>query len=211
MDYNKMVAYVKDFFESHDAIGTELSYRYPFRRRFEHCLRCSVWARRLALVESADVELVEISALFHDIGKAVSRSEESHGEIGAKICDDYLASIGYDDTRRVKIVGIVRNHSQHAQGSDASLEEKIVSDADILDEVGAITILWDTMACAVKDDDPSYDKVHDRIHQALTNMKANLPRELLHTHAARRILKGRLSFVENFLKNLAYELGRSEL
>jgi uncharacterized protein len=208
MDYEQMMAFVKDFFESHDPIGTGLAQQYPFRRRFEHSLRCAKCARQIAVAECADEELVVISALFHDIGKAVSRPEENHGEIGAKICNEYLTSVGYDDEKRTKIVRIVRDHSQHAPNADDSLEEKIVSDADLLDEVGAITVLWDAMACATRDDTPSYDKVYDRIENALARLKTNHPAP--HTLTARHILTDRLSVIENFLKNLGYELGRSE-
>jgi uncharacterized protein len=207
-EYDQIVQFVKGFFESHDPIGTELSTRFVFRRRFEHCLRCSIWARRIALVEGADMEITELGALFHDIGKATDETVQDHGEIGAQICDDYLSSIEYDKDKRSQIVQIVRSHSKHANDSDASLEAKIVSDADLLDETGAITILWDAMACAVEDT-PSYEKACDRIRIAYSRLKVELP-ERIHTPSARKILVERLSFIDTFLRNLEYELGRSE-
>jgi putative nucleotidyltransferase with HDIG domain len=206
--YEQMVEFVKGVFESHDPIGTELTKRFPFRRRFEHCLRCSIWARRIALTEGADAELTEISALFHDIGKAMDKTPQGHREVGAQICDDYLTSISYDKSRRARVVQIVRNHSTHGHERDASLEAKVVSDADLLDETGAITVLWDAMACA-GEDAPSYEKAYDRITRAYTRLKVELP-DRLHTPAARQILIARLSFIHNFLKNLEYEFGRSE-
>jgi uncharacterized protein len=209
MELEKAREYVNTFFESHDPIVTGLENRYPFRRRYDHCLRCSVWAKRIAIAEGADVELTEISALFHDVGKSTSKEEE-HGEVGAQICDDYLKSIGYDDDRRRTIVKIVRDHSQHARNSNALLEEKIVSDADILDEVGAITVLWDAMACATRDEAPSYDKAYDRIENALTDLRNKLSGSSLHTLTARSILEDRLLFLEYFLKNLGSELGRNK-
>ena len=104
---NQIVEFVRDYFESHDPFATELSVRFPFRRRFEHCLRCSIWARRIALAENADEEISRLSALFHDIGKSRDESSESHGERGAQICNDYLSTIGYDENKREKIVRIV--------------------------------------------------------------------------------------------------------
>jgi len=206
MNYEQIVEFVGNFFESHDPIGTHLVYRYPFRKRFEHCQRCAMWAARIAQAEGVDVELVKISSLFHDIGKAVS-AEEGHGDIGATICDEYLASIGYDESRRSRIVYIVRNHNRHSQPA-ASREEEVVRDADLLDEVGAITILWDTMACA-GGKDPSYNKARDKIASGLARLKAELPGHL-YTLTARRTVEDRISFVENFLKNLDYELGLRE-
>lgn len=111
-DYQQMVEFVKSYFDSHDPLGTELSTRFPFRRRFDHCLRCSIWARRIALSENANVETVMISALFHDIGKSVGGEiAQNHGDVGAQICDNYFKSIAYDKDRRDIIVRIVRNHS----------------------------------------------------------------------------------------------------
>ena len=209
-DYQQLVEFVKGYFESHDPIGTgtELVYRFPFRRRFEHCLRCSIWARRIAVAENADVEIAMVSALFHDIGKAIDNKAQNHGEVGAQICEDYLTSIAYDKNRRDKIVQIVRNHSNHDQGKNASLETKVVSDADLLDEIGAIMVLWDAMACA-GEDAPSYEKAYDKTAKYYARLKVELP-DRLHTPTARQILTGRLSFIDTFLKNLEYELGRSE-
>jgi len=206
--YEQMVEFVRGFFESHDPLGTDLTWRYPFRRRFEHCLRCSIWARRIAFAEGADTEISEISALFHDIGKSVDNATKDHGQVGAQICGEYLSSIGYDKSRRARIVQIVQSHSKHGYYGDASLEARVVSDADLLDETGAITVLWDAMACA-NEDAPSYEKASDRIKKAYIKLKVRLP-DRLHTPTARRILEERLSFLDTFLKNLEYELGRSE-
>ena len=207
-EYQQMVEFVRDYIESHDPFGTEMSTRFRFRRRFEHCLRCSIWARRIALAEGANVEISQISALFHDIGKSVNNTSAEHGELGSEICGDYLTAVAYDKNRSTKIIQIIRSHSSHASESGASLEAKVVSDADLLDETGAITVLWDAMACA-QEDAPSYEKAYDRIMSAYARLKAKPP-EQLHTPTARQILKRRLLFIEAFLRNLEDELGRSE-
>ncbi len=206
MNYEQTVGFVRDFFESHDPIGTHLVHRYSFRKRFEHCQRCATWAERIARAEGVDVELVKISSLFHDIGKAVS-SEEGHADVGAAICDQYLASVGYDETRRSRIVDIVRNHNRHSQPA-ASREEEVVRDADLLDEVGAITVLWDAMASA-GEKDPSYGKARDRIASGLMRLKTELPGHL-NTLTARKIAEDRTLLVEKFIKDLDYELGTSD-
>jgi uncharacterized protein len=207
MNYEIAEEFVRNFFGSHNPVGTSLDRQYIFRKRFEHCIRCVMWATRISKVEGADIELVSISALFHDIGKAIT-GDVSHGDVGATICDEYLASIGYDQIQRSKIVYIVRNHSRHTQPA-VSLEENIVRDADLLDEVGAITILWDAMACAGAKD-PSYIKARDKISSGLIRLKTELPGHL-YTTTARTIAEDRISFVETFLKNLDYELGLSEI
>ena len=208
MDWERAVEFVMGYFESHDPIATELAHRYPFRRRFGHCLRCSVWARRIASVEHGDVELAATAALFHDIGKTAGSREQDHGAAGAEVCGRYLGSIGYPEDRRTVIVGIVARHSQHARHAGASLEEKIVSDADLLDETGAMAILWDAMACALEPS-PSYDKAYERSLRLTVPMRNVLPGRL-HTAEAKRIALARFAVAEAFLGSLAYELGLSE-
>jgi uncharacterized protein len=85
------------------------------------------------------------------------------------------------------------------------MEEKIVSDADLLDETGAIAILWDAMACALEPS-PSYVKAYKRSLTYTAPMRDSLPKRL-HTAAARRIAQERFSVVDSFLDSLEYELG----
>ena len=202
----RALQFVKGFFETHDPIATQLAVRFAFRRRFQHCVRCAFWGRRIAMAEGADVETVEISALFHDIGKGMASSSEQHGKVGARICDQYLQSMGAGQSTRDFICGIILRHSEHARDPMSSLEEKVVSDADLLDETGAISILWDAMACA-GEDAPSYDKAYERSLRSRGNLAA-LPGRL-HTVTARKILDHRLALIDSFLENLADELGRS--
>ena len=54
------------------------------------------------------MEIAEIGALFHDIGKSIDKTA-SHGEIGAQICDDYLSSIRFDKNKCAQIVQIVHH------------------------------------------------------------------------------------------------------
>lgn len=202
-----MVDFVKIYLESHDPLSTQIKTKFPFRRRFEHCLRCAIWARRIAFSENADVEICVISALFHDVSKFEENKGKRHEEAGAQICNEYLSSIGYDKNKKEEIVRIVQHHSGHASERDASLESKVVSDADLLDETGAVAVLWDAMGCALGDS-PSYDKAFERIRKDYTESK-NMPPNL-HTRTAKKLFGERLSLMESFLKNLEYELGRGD-
>jgi uncharacterized protein len=203
----QMVQFVKVFFESHDPLGTDLSTRYPFRKRFDHCLRCAAWASRIALAEKADAIVVETAALFHDVGKALEDDKTEHSAVGMRICRDYLMSIGYDELKTEIVCAIVSNHSLHARQPNASLEDKIMSDADVLDETGALAILWDVMASALQPE-PSYDKAYERCLHYSGHLRLTLPGQL-YTTTARRIAENRLALVDNFLANLEDELCRA--
>jgi len=200
--------FVKGFIESHDAIGTKLPTRFPFRRLYAHGVRCAAWARRLAEAEGADVEIAEVSAFFHDVGKSVDNTRAGHAEAGAKIGDDYLESIDFDPARRRRIVEIVRNHIHHARDDGASLEARVESDADLLDETGAMAVLWDAMAEGAEPD-CSFDSAYERIAASAAKVIAG-DLAVFHTPTAREIATGRRRFLQQFVDNLAYELGRTD-
>lgn len=204
-----MLDFARSFIESHDPLGTKLNTRFPFRKLYEHGVRCAHWARRIAMVEGADVEIAQISALFHDIGKSMDNTLEGHAKMGADICDTFLRSIGLDADKRVHIVDIVRDHIHHAKRHDASLEAKVQSDADLLDEVGAITVLWDAMDEGTRPD-CSYETAFERIANVCMKRQHDGDASY-HTETARRFVCARTRFLQHFVDNLAYELGRSEL
>ncbi len=202
----EMIAFVKGFADDHDPIGTDLPGRFPFRLRAEHCFRVYRWAQRIHEQEGGDRSVVEISALFHDIGKCKDSATDDHAIVGADICRQYLRSIGFDEAKTDIICSIVASHSHHATAT--TLEAKIESDADLLDEVGAITVLWDALDEGTKSTQ-SYRSAYDRIFQAYLRLAESRSRHL-HTPTARRFYEERLSFLRLYLDNLALELGLLE-
>jgi len=60
------------------------------RYRWEHTLRVSYWARRLAIDEGADFEKCVVAALFHDVSHFASEDYRQHGVKSAEIAKDFL-------------------------------------------------------------------------------------------------------------------------
>jgi uncharacterized protein len=208
----EMIDYIRDFIEKQDAIATKLKTRFPFRKLAGHCYRSYRWAQRINEIEKGDMEIVEIGSLFHDIGKCVDSSVEGHAREGAKICADYLRSIGFDKSKIDVITHVVRNHIHTKTDESMSLEQKIVRDADLLDEVGAITVLWDAMATAMAtgaEQDQSYEIAYERIRGAYENL-CQKPLDLFETETAKSFFEERLSFLREYVHNLEYELGLRE-
>jgi putative nucleotidyltransferase with HDIG domain len=197
-----MIDFVKHFIEDRDPIATDLKHRFSFRNRADHCYRCYKWAQRINEFEKGDAEIVEISALFHDIGKCINNTKEGHGEEGAKICEQYLTSVGIHPTKIEYIADIVRNHSYHEKAN--TLEAQIVSDADLLDETGAMIVLWDSMAVG-SEDIQSYTIAYERIVKAYTGLIRRPNR--FHTTSGKHFFKERVEFLGEFVGHLEYELG----
>ncbi len=102
-----------------------------------------VWnnARLIAKTEQADLLVVELAALLHDI--ADSKFHNGDEEIGPQMAGDFLTGIGTDDAIIHHVQQIIRYMSFKASFDGEvfrSRELEIVQDADRLDAIGAIGI-----------------------------------------------------------------------
>jgi uncharacterized protein len=110
--------------------------------------------RRLALAigeaEGADLLVIELAALLHDIGRVRvdSRGEEAdrHEEVSAELAGPFLAGQGLPEAARQAVLEAILCH-RHRRGRKAgSLEARCLFDADKLDSLGAVGVarayLW---------------------------------------------------------------------
>jgi uncharacterized protein len=202
--YSQIIDYVKRYFNNADNPRSKYDSRYPFRNNFEHCMRVYHWALRINSAERGDRDVIAIASLFHDIGKTVNL-DYSHADIGADICNAYLTTICYPSEKRVKIVQAIRLHPYKDNPSlSLTLEEKILMDADLLDEVGALTAVWDSMATAMEDM-PDYLKVYKRSSRFYS--KVARKKESIKTDTGRLFYEQRLDVLSGFIENLGFELG----
>ncbi len=99
-------------------------------------------ARKIGAIEQADMLVVELAALLHDI--ADWKFHDGDEEIGPRIASEMLAR--YDVSQDIidHVCLIIRgNGFKGAPITPSSLEGKIVQDADRLDALGAIGIAPD--------------------------------------------------------------------
>ena len=102
-----------------------------------------VWnnAKLIGQTEQADMLIVELAALLHDI--ADSKFHDGNEELGPKLAGDFLNKVGLEDSMIVHVQQIIRNMSFKASLGEigfSSIEMDIVQDADRLDAIGAIGI-----------------------------------------------------------------------
>lgn len=173
---------------------------YPFRSRFEHTMRVYRWAIKLQSKLGGDLDIIVLAALLHDIGWDEVRP---HGEVGAEIAVDYLDSLGVDPEKIAKIGEIIMMHSDKDTEAELSLECRIVMDADLLDEVGAVGILWNAMATA-QEDEASYKRAYYRIKNFYRINKPKIKR--CKTDAGRVEYNKRMQLIEEFIFQLEKEL-----
>jgi uncharacterized protein len=102
-----------------------------------------VWlnAKRIAETEEADMLIVELAALLHDIADAKFHNGDE--EIGPSTAGEFLQSINIDQAVITHVQQIIRHISFKSGFDKASFHSKelaIVQDADRLDALGAIGI-----------------------------------------------------------------------
>ncbi len=102
-----------------------------------------VWtnAKLIAQTEQADLLIIELAALLHDI--ADSKFNNGNEEIGPNIAGDFLRSIYINEAIVLHVQQIIRHmsfKSSFDKRTFTSKELEIVQDADRLDAIGAIGI-----------------------------------------------------------------------
>lgn len=101
-------------------------------------------ARLIAQGEDADLRIVELGALLHDIADA--KFYDGDESVGPKKATDFLRGEGVDQETIEAIVFIIKNVSfknslqKENADSDLTIELKVIQDADRLDAIGAIGI-----------------------------------------------------------------------
>lgn len=124
---------------------------------YDHVDRVRRWAVLIAKREKyPDLAMVEIAALFHDVGRPSVKNQREHGWMGAKIAGDYLRKNKILPV--AKIEGVVQAIAEHNTGGKGKGLTAILKDADILDLLGNVGIM---RACASCGHWPHYD--HQKI------------------------------------------------
>ena len=106
-----------------------------------HIYRVWQLSKRIASTENADLLVVELGALLHDI--ADSKFHGGNEEVAPRKAREFLCNVGVDEQIIVHVENIINNISFKG-GCEfqqfKSLELDIVQDADRLDAMGAIGI-----------------------------------------------------------------------
>lgn len=163
--------------------------------------------------EGGDLELIELSALLHDI----SDHKFNGGKLdeGGKVAFDLLIELGADEVLAEKVRYIVDHVSYKGANTEVemeTLEGKIVQDADRIDAIGAIGI-GRTFAYGGHKGQPMYEpidrpKMHDTFEEYASSgtntinhfyEKLLLLSDRLNTPTAKKIGKERHQFMEHFL------------
>lgn len=100
-------------------------------------------AVELAKQYGADVEIVELGALLHDIAMPSEYGErEQHHIYGAEITEQLLKELNYPKDRIEHVKNCVLNHRGSKDRPRNTIEEQCVSDADVIAHFDCIPSLF---------------------------------------------------------------------
>lgn len=96
----------------------------------DHVLLVRQFALRLAEIEGADPQVVEIAALLHDIGYYKGR--EVHHIRSYELAKEFLVTVDLPETTKALILECVLKHRTRFASEDNRIEVKVVQSADAL-------------------------------------------------------------------------------
>ncbi|MDD3159586.1 MAG: HD domain-containing protein [Candidatus ainarchaeum sp.] len=109
----------------------------------DHTLRVHNLCMHIGKKENADLEILEIAAILHDIARPEQdRTNGSicHAKHGATMAKELLLQMDFDKEKIEKIIHCIATHRFRGKDIPISLEAKILYDADKLDSIGATGI-----------------------------------------------------------------------
>ena len=200
------IEYVKRVFES-DFSGHD----------YFHTMRVFNIANTIAEKEGADLEIVGLSALLHDVDDRKLSPETCANKDNAR---DFLKSNGVDDETIEKICKIIGEIAYAGTDSvvPSTIEGKCVQDADRLDAIGAVGIarafayggshnrymhnpdIQPKLNMTAEEYHKSNSTTINHFHEKLFNLK-----DMMSTDTAKAIAKGRDEYMKAFVDTFMAE------
>jgi uncharacterized protein len=185
---------------------------------FDHVLRILALVRRIGPAEGADMRILEVATLLHDIARAdEARSGLDHARAGAERAQHIALEWGYTAAEAAAIAQIIAVHRFRNSSCPETIEAQVLYDADKLDAIGAIGVgrafayagrtgqhLWSPVpvdARATRLTDPSQHSPTIEFAVKLSRLAGSL-----HTATARAIARERHAFMVAFFERLEAEV-----
>ena len=186
-----------------------------------HVHRMRNAALYIARLENADLFIVELGALLHDIADYKFHGGDS--TVGPRIASEWLLSLGADRKTINHITHIIENVSfkgAAVKSGMGTLEGKIIQDADRLDAIGAIGIARAFAYGGFRKNQLLYDpngrmKKHKSFSEYKRKPTAStihhfyekllLLKDLMNTKTGKKLAEHRHTFMERYLERFFEE------
>ncbi|MFA6808515.1 MAG: HD domain-containing protein [Eubacteriales bacterium] len=178
--------------------------------------------------ENVDCEVLEVSALLHDIARGKEDNDLTgkidHAVLGAEMAQNILESLNYRKITIEKVKHCIISHRFRSAYKPCSLEAKILFDADKLDVLGAVGVARSFMLAGEHGERIFFegslaDYIEDNIgengriidvskHSSNIEYEMKLKKipERLYTSVAKEIAQSRMAFMDQYFKNMEAEI-----
>jgi HD superfamily phosphodiesterase len=147
------------------------TYNKPFLNgRLHHAAKVKKYALMLAKKENADMDIVEIAALLHNICCVIKRGHPKHSADESK---KFLDSIGFPEKDVKRVYECIRRH-RAIDSHPESLEAKIIAAADSI----AFLENKDTQMFIFKVTDRSHKSMVERISRIFGKIHLDSAKEM---------------------------------
>jgi uncharacterized protein len=197
--------YVKSHFGRVSEESPDLASTVEYR--WLHTLRVTSYGREIAGAEGADVEVVVVACLLHDLAHFEGGEYREHGRLGARMARPFLQEMGYPTETVEAICYAVAAHVDDRADFEHphTLEADVVSDADNVDRFGPYRLL---LQCSDKLDDFEALATYARERlQVLNKYMADSP---LATQTGRQMFKAQLEHQIDFFTRLESQYQRTD-
>jgi uncharacterized protein len=186
---------------------------------FDHVLRVLTLAERIGQAEAADLSIVRAAALLHDVGR--EQAEAAGNDHAASAADRAREILSGQPPAKVEAVAhAIASHRFRAGPQPATVEARVLFDADKLDAIGAVGVarafayggargqrLWapaesvDVARWQEEGDDP---ETHTPAHEFI--VKLSRLKDRLFTRTGRAIAEERHVYMVSFFDRLDAEV-----
>jgi len=185
---------------------------------WSHVERVYNLALKIGKKEKADLEVLKLAAILHDIGR--QRQDEvngkiDHSEFGAKLARKILEKYNFKREKIEKIIHCIETNRFRGNRKPESEEAKVLFDADKLDAIGATGIgraflFAGEVGAKLHDGNIDINKTREYTKDDSAYreylVKLRKIKNRIFTKEGKRIAKERHKFMVNFFKRLNKEV-----
>ncbi|KKL87807.1 hypothetical protein LCGC14_1931000 [marine sediment metagenome] len=168
---------------------------------FSHTERVHDLSIQIGKNLGANLFILRISALLHDIGRIREKTSSSHhADLSAKMASQFLDTLNFEISEKYKlnIIHCIRTHSFSNNIVPETLEAKILSDVDKLDALGAIG-LYRVIGFTIKKKG-GIEQVIEHLENKILKL-----RDQLYLEESQKIADERKQIIINFYHKLKQE------
>ena len=106
-------------------------------------MRVAGLCKRIGAAEGADMGVLLTAAYLHDIGRALQDSSNGavcHAKKGAEMALPIIKNLSISDDRKNNIIHSIESHRFRGTIAPATIEARVLFDADKLDAIGAVGV-----------------------------------------------------------------------